>query len=270
MFIPGKVYRRRDIHAKYKGQQQGGISTPANYPIIMIFTGDTGKEFGYRDGWTEDGIFLYTGEGQRGDMQFTKGNKAIRDHIKDGKDIHLFKYIKTGYVQYIGQMVCVGYHIRKAPDIDNNLRDAIVFELSPIEEFELNKDSINVGSKDTFKNYSLEQLRNIAKGQSVETANRVERKNYVYIRSQAVKEYALKRAGGICENCNNPAPFQKTDGTPFLEVHHIKRLSDGGPDDPAWVAAVCPNCHRELHYGINKKELNKNLLEMIKRKELNL
>ena len=31
MFIKGKVYVRREIHKLYGGQEQGGISTPADH-----------------------------------------------------------------------------------------------------------------------------------------------------------------------------------------------------------------------------------------------
>lgn len=60
----------------------------------------------------------------------------------------------------------------------------------------------------------------------------------------------LKRANGICEKCNQKAPFiRKKDKTPYLEVHHKVRLIDGGEDSIDNAIAVCPNCHRELHYG---------------------
>jgi 5-methylcytosine-specific restriction protein A len=60
----------------------------------------------------------------------------------------------------------------------------------------------------------------------------------------------LERASGICEQCNEDAPFKrKKDGTPYLEVHHRIPLSEGGFDTVGNAIAVCPNCHRELHYG---------------------
>ncbi|MGK5511732.1 HNH endonuclease [Brevibacillus formosus] len=51
----------------------------------------------------------------------------------------------------------------------------------------------------------------------------------------------------MCEACGSEAPFKTAKGGPFLEVHHRRRLSDGGPDHPEWVAAICPNCHRRCH-----------------------
>lgn len=35
----------------YAGQQQGGISTPAGAPYVFLFTGETGAQYGYSDGW---------------------------------------------------------------------------------------------------------------------------------------------------------------------------------------------------------------------------
>ena len=73
---------------------------------------------------------------------------------------------------------------------------------------------------------------------------------YVYRRNPDVVVETLNRAGGVCEDCNDPAPFQRaSNGTPFLEVHHIKSLSDGGEDTLENVVALCPNCHRKRHHG---------------------
>lgn len=60
----------------------------------------------------------------------------------------------------------------------------------------------------------------------------------------------LIRAKGICERCGKEAPFKRaSDGSPYLEVHHKKLLADGGEDTVDNAIAVCPNCHRELHFG---------------------
>jgi 5-methylcytosine-specific restriction protein A len=88
----GKTYnRRRDLHDKYGGQRQGGISTPSAHPLIFLFTGESGAQYGYRDGPRPDGTCWYTGEGQVGDMEMVRGNRAIRDHVTDGKQLHLFE-----------------------------------------------------------------------------------------------------------------------------------------------------------------------------------
>ena len=135
MFVQGHTYRRRALHDRYGGQRQGGISTPARYPIIMLFTAETGGQHGYRDGWSDDGIFLYTGEGQQADMAFVRGNLAIRDHEATGKDLHLFAHVKTGYVRYVGQLVYTGYHYAPGRDTTGRARRMILFELTPFDVF---------------------------------------------------------------------------------------------------------------------------------------
>jgi 5-methylcytosine-specific restriction protein A len=130
MFNVGQEYRRRDIHALYGGQEQGGISTPSKHKMIFLFTSHTGEQYGYKDGWVEgENLFLYTGEGQKGDMTFIRGNKAIRDHEEHGREIHLFSYIRSGYVRYEGQMIYSGFRNVTTNDVDGHPRQAIVFEL---------------------------------------------------------------------------------------------------------------------------------------------
>lgn len=66
----------------------------------------------------------------------------------------------------------------------------------------------------------------------------------------------LLRAQGRCERCKANAPFLKEkDGSPFLEVHHTKQLSMGGDDTVENALALCPNCHREMHFGLPKVSL---------------
>jgi hypothetical protein len=85
-----------------------------------------------------------------------------------------------------------------------------------------------------------------------------------YVRSKAVRDYVLMRAAGRCESCDQPAPFIRKNGTPYLEPHHTTRVSDGGPDRPRFVGAVCPACHRELHFGIGGEEKNAALQERLR------
>lgn len=70
-----------------------------------------------------------------------------------------------------------------------------------------------------------------------------------YARDPVVRAWVLERANGVCEACQSVAPFANRKGEPFLEVHHLRPLSEGGPDTVANTVAVCPNCHRRLHYG---------------------
>jgi len=53
-FIVGQEYIRRQIHDQYKGGRQGGISRCRNYPMIFLFTGASGTQYGYEDRWHDD------------------------------------------------------------------------------------------------------------------------------------------------------------------------------------------------------------------------
>jgi len=48
-----------------------------------------------------------------------------------------------------------------------------------------------------------------------------------------------------------------------IEPHHIRRLTDGGPDHPRWIAGVCPNCHRRAHYSSDAEAYNTHLGQVI-------
>lgn len=84
-------------------------------------------------------------------------------------------------------------------------------------------------------------------------------------RDPRVSAFVLAAAGGRCEACNAPAPFERADGIPFLEVHHLKHLADGGSDTVENAVAVCPNCHRRLHYSSDRVEYRSQVLAKVVR-----
>jgi len=79
--------------------------TPAKHNLIFLVTGNSGRQHGYEDHWSEDGTtFFYYGEGQVGDMRSIKANLALRDHSTNGEDVHLFEEVpsKSGYLAIQG------------------------------------------------------------------------------------------------------------------------------------------------------------------------
>ncbi|HGE8303019.1 TPA: HNH endonuclease [Serratia marcescens] len=264
-----EVYKRKYLHDLYGGQEQGGISTPKEFPVIFIFTGETGETHGYKDGWSNNDHFSYTGEGQKGNMQFTKGNKDIRDHKENGKDILLFEYNKkrTG-VKFAGLFECDSWNYAECEDTQKNMRQGIIFNLFRVSSAQ-DADHDLISSEVDQKEETLEQLRAKAIKSSEISGQRQQSdsKKSWFKRSEDVKKYVLKRANGICEACDQPAPFKKKNGEPYLEPHHTKRLADEGPDHPQWVGAICPTCHRRIHSGVDGKEVNKKLMVKLELKE---
>lgn len=84
-----------------------------------------------------------------------------------------------------------------------------------------------------------------------------------YRRDPAVRAWVLQRARGICECCNAPAPFPDASGVPYLEIHHVRQLADGGSDRVSNAVALCPNCHRRMHFGADAVELASAMYERI-------
>tara|TARA_R110002073_G_scaffold228661_2_gene389422 strand:- start:207 stop:1076 length:870 start_codon:yes stop_codon:yes gene_type:complete len=80
----------------------------------------------------------------------------------------------------------------------------------------------------------------------------------VFERSPQVRNYVLARAEGECEWCGAKG-FETRAGSVYLETHHIQPLSEDGSDTVSNVIALCPNHHREAHFG-KEAELFKNEL----------
>ncbi len=268
MFQIGEIYNRKlDLHSKYGGQQQGGISTPANHSYVFLFTGDSGEKYGYKDEFRSDGIFWYTGEGQIGDMEMTKGNLAIYEHERRNKKLLLFEYVKIAHVRFLGEALYISYHIEDRLDVNDKIRKVFIFHLALIEK---NTTEEEIGPAQVYKpklilkkETTLEELRKLAISKTSNHLSKKEIITHIAIRAEAIKKYVLMRANGICEGCRTDAPFNTRYG-PFLETHHVNRLSDGGPDHPQYVIALCPNCHREIHYGINGNSYNQKLITKLK------
>ncbi|WP_417667186.1 HNH endonuclease [Pseudidiomarina sp.] len=85
------------------------------------------------------------------------------------------------------------------------------------------------------------------------------------IRSPEVRRRVLERASGKCEWCGC-AGFRMENGGVFLETHHIVPLSEKGPDSEGNVAALCPNHHREAHYGIDRASMQEQLQQIVTEK----
>ncbi|GAB3307935.1 HNH endonuclease [Hymenobacter tenuis] len=86
-----------------------------------------------------------------------------------------------------------------------------------------------------------------------------------YERSPAVRARVLELAQEHCEHCRQKAPFFTENGLPYLEVHHVRWLSQQGSDLISNTVALCPNCHRQFHYGPNREQLAVELIHQISR-----
>ncbi|WDV48183.1 HNH endonuclease signature motif containing protein [Clostridiaceae bacterium M8S5] len=169
-------------------------------------------------------------------------------------DKELSVLLKKRYFEY--------YEIIRIKDVEFSKRPKMFFEsiggnmylvsftqtqlYKTLREYQLEIDkSVDVSRSDnSYKR--KERLRNaISKPESMVV------KTTVYKRNPDVIVEVLERANGYCEKCGSKAPFHRaSDNSPYLEVHHNVPLAEGGTDTVDNAIAVCPNCHRELHYGL--------------------
>lgn len=262
-FPVGSYWKRSDIHALLGGQEQGSISTPSRKPYIIIFSSPRGEEFGYEDGWNADGFYHYTDDGQVGDMQWVRGNRAIRDHSKDGKILLVFETVKDGRRRFVGPMSYAGHYTKSLSDKDGNPRQGIIFKLAETDSPALTvspspevKEGLGFLSS---RRSAIEAAKDVA--EKVKTAQ--ERRKL----SQTISKYVQERSLGYCEVCGCAAPFERPNGKPYLESHHITQFADDGPDAPKDVVAACPTCHRRIHHGDGGDGINAAAHERIKRVE---
>jgi hypothetical protein len=75
---PGDRLLRREVHERFGGRQQGGIGPSRIAPVVLFFTDPvTGQRHGYYDGFDDEGLYNFVGEGQFGDQRLVQGNRAI-------------------------------------------------------------------------------------------------------------------------------------------------------------------------------------------------
>jgi hypothetical protein len=131
---PGAHIKRTELHKLYGGRRQGGISPTKSSPNVLIFSAPSGHKYGYYDGMQPDGCFHYTGEGQEGSQQLKQGNRALAEHQETNKSVRLFWGAK-GKVTYVGQFRLdqnKPFYKTDAPDVNDEMREVIVFRLRPI------------------------------------------------------------------------------------------------------------------------------------------
>lgn len=227
-------------------------------------------QYGYNDWRDSDGVWHYYGAGQTGDMKMVRGNKALRDHSINGKDLHLFQSIGRGKLRYVGQYVCSEYdEVLGEPDGDGASRKAFVFSLVPFGAVDvIDHFDPDPGSGRNVWEIPMTELRAATVSSATLQGHAPASKRKVYQRSERLKVYVRRRANGHCEGCGEPGPFvTKRDGEPYLEPHHTTRIADGGPDHPAHVIALCPSCHRRVHHGVDGVKYNEQLKKKLRKLE---
>ena len=100
-----------------------------------------------------------------------------------------------------------------------------------------------------------------------EFPDRASKSSAVVIRDAKVRSYILKLADGKCEYCGKLG-FLMSNGKHYLEAHHVIALCDQGKDTVENVIALCPEHHRQAHYGKDAEALEVTFIERIASRQL--
>lgn len=249
-FIIGQKYNSWDIaiFSKTYDVQSGIYKVPGTPNLKAIFIKATLENGKYQNEWLVEGSLLkyyfYSLNGK-----FSKNYEVNKTIIYSKvKDIPIYVFFKEGLVcTFIGIFEYIKYTTEQDNTMWFTLRRVDIYKIdNPVDESEYQRDLTEKVVKSLSDSSGRKQRLKTAPKKpdiiKVITTN--------YKRNPDVVAEVLDRAKGICEICGNNAPFiKKKDGTPYLEVHHVIPLGDGGEDTVENAKALCPNCHREAHFG---------------------
>jgi 5-methylcytosine-specific restriction protein A len=269
----GYEYPRTALLA-FVGSRQGqsGVIWGSREPGCLICTtgGRHGRSAGYQDAPSELG-WSYFGQGSKGDQDVRNAANArlaserysvllFTAREPSQKEVRLSKsYAK--FFSFHGEFNVLGYDIF-VPESGTRLGDKLLkFDLIRVVDA---VESYRSADTSAPSQESIAILRERIASSAKSSSDPKARVATYYNRSSMVRAYALARAAGTCEGCSQPGPFESLDGTRFLEVHHLLRLADHGPDDPENVVALCPNCHRRAHLSKDRELFQRRLLETVR------
>jgi 5-methylcytosine-specific restriction protein A len=260
---PGEQITNARLSGIFGCGTQGGMRRAIRTNTLVITTKLVGGL--YQDRWEGD-VLHYTGMGLTGDQGMRTQNVTLRDAHKTGVDVHLFENLGTDAYRYVGavELVADPYQEQQL-DEEGALRMVWMFPVRvrgsepPLMPVEVLQKVVEARAKSTRKLSDAEVLARARKApQKVGSRSATLTQ---FQRNEWVAENAYRRARGKCELCSEPAPFKDRKGDPYLEVHHVQRLADGGPDTVENTVALCPNCHRKMH-SLNLKADQQSLVKV--------
>lgn len=152
----------------------------------------------------------------------------------------------------------VDYEVLFTRDNEN----IFIYNLSKLDDLNINKDEIE---ENIFSQIDINTLK-----EKVENINtdpiKVQRQINTYTRNNALRALVKVKSNYSCQipSCNYIG-FKKSNGEKYIEIHHLAPLSQEGKDSIENTVALCPTCHRKLHYAHNKEELKENLKQYLKK-----
>jgi len=257
----GDVITNHQLTSVFKCSPQGGMRRSLETDTLVLISDHTKSV--YEDRWIEE-VFHYTGMGLKSDQSIDVAqNKTLAETPSSGIEVFLYEVFEKGRYVFQGQVELEEKpYQEKQPDIDGSLRKVWVFPLRRVGETAAKPlPEAVIQKKEERKEREAARLPQA----ELEKRAKYSKKGLglrqvvstTFERNVYVTEFTKRRAKGICQLCDNPAPFKDKRGNPFLETHHITWLSKGGEDIIQNAVALCPNCHRKMHLLNLKEDIKK-------------
>ncbi len=243
---PGDVIGNERLREIFRCSSQGAMRRSLNTNSVVLVADHTRPACS--DQWIGKS-FHFTGMGLTGEpgLSFNQ-NKTLCEAKEKGTRLCLFEVFEEGAYTYIGEVeLALNPYLSRQTDRENTVRDVTVFPLL-----------LKGHAHPPFRRKTVPSIHGEIPGTpagdpgpAVEPPPAGIRRHTgipeMFDSDQIIVEYAKRKADGTCQLCNRPAPFKDPDGEPYLEIHHIIPLAEGGEDSIGNVVALCPNCHRKMH-----------------------
>ena len=234
-FLIGQTYRRLTIAAEFGGREQTYMPTVGRRIVAVCVKPDANPG--------APGVIL-CGSGP----EIARNGERL---AAQGGSVPVFTKQAVNEWRYEGRFEVVG-ELSSAKEIR---RYAVPARRSDVSRVLLLEPVADVDAAD-FEQRVEDARRSTAdaRRERLAVAPRAPKVRYelvkVYERNPDVVAEVLEQAKGVCQECRSVGPFKRrSNGAPYLEVHHRLLLADGGDDTVANAVALCPNCHRKVHYG---------------------
>ncbi|HFK1515001.1 TPA: HNH endonuclease [Bacillus cereus] len=247
--VIGKIYDNGEITKRFKCGNMGGMRRSKKTNTLVLFSDHT-KGI-YDDRWDKD-ILFYTGMGQEGHQTLNGNqNKTLYESNENGVGVYLFEAFQPGEHIFMGQVRLVEEPFQDTQeDTQGQKRRVWIFPIGLLKESVVLPKNVVLSKQEKeqkeARKLDYHELKERAKKAS-SGSNKRYTKTETYQRNEFVAEFSKRRANGICELCEQKAPFEDKKGDPYLESHHVEWLSEGGEDTIYNTVGVCANCHRRLH-----------------------
>lgn len=257
----GQVITNNELRQIFSCGLMGGMRrSKATNTLVIVSDHTKGL---YEDKWYGD-VLHYTGMGKKRDQDINAAqNKTLNESNHNGVAVFLFEVFEENNYIYRGQVRLVDDpYQQKQIDDEGVLRNVWIFPVQNIDKSEVSIDKSIID-----KNYEkkVKKIRKLSIQELEEKARQTQSSHpslrcttsQTYERNPYVTEFAKRRANGVCELCDQVAPFTNKQNEPYLETHHIEWLSNGGSDTIENTVALCPNCHKKMHVVDDPHDKNK-------------